>query len=286
MEAGEGAESSKPTYHPRPRTTFRRKKAAKGEMELDGYDPGDGTSPQPSKADGWAIRGAKEDVFLIVDGYNVCGSWDNLREFFVGERVDLEAARTSLVRSIGEMCGVRRWRAVVIFDAAQAGFDIVSGAVPTSPDLMASRSSAESTRLVEVHYTGNADAWIERKVGSLLREEGWKGLVLLATDDRTQRNVAEGYGAFCMGTEALQDEVNRAKAATREALRRGVGRTESSRSKSKASDPVGRRRAKAPQKAGFGQLGSLLSEKQAQEFDKLLDLQVRKARSKNLYGDD
>jgi len=284
----DGEEDGKVTYHPRPRTTFRRKKAAKGEMELDGYDPGDGTQPRPSKADGWALRTQREDVVLIVDGYNVCGAWAGLRDLFMGEQADLEAARTALVRSVGEMVAVRRWRAAVVFDAAQMGFDLVSGAVPTSPDLQASRSAAESTRLVEVHYTGNADAWIERKVGSLLREEGWKGLVLLATDDRAQRNVAEGYGAFCMGTEALEDEVNRAKEATRDALKRGAGRGFGGEGPRRSPGPSqkGIPRRKAPQKAGFGQLGSLLSDEQAKAFDALLDEQVRNARSRRLIGGD
>lgn len=56
----------------------------------------------------------REDDYLLVDGYNIIFSWDELRD--IAAR-DVNAAREALVNVLSNYQGVRRCHLILVFDA-------------------------------------------------------------------------------------------------------------------------------------------------------------------------
>ncbi|VEP16258.1 conserved hypothetical protein [Hyella patelloides LEGE 07179] len=134
-------------------------------------------------------------AFLLVDGYNIIGSWSDLQKN--RDRHGLEAARESLVESLINYSPMVSYRTQIVFDAHYQ----------RTPSHL-----QEYTPLVSAYYTAfaeTADTYIEKFcAASKHRKELEKPLrLIVATNDRAQRHVVTGYGAECISSQRLAGDV-------------------------------------------------------------------------------
>ncbi len=130
----------------------------------------------------------KTDEYLLVDGYNIIFSWDELNEL---SKTDLNAARMSLMNSLCNYQGFRQMKLILVFDA----YKVEGGTEKT-----------EKYRNIHVVYTKEAetaDRYIERTALSLTK----KHRVTVATSDATEQVIIFGAGANRMSARELKDEV-------------------------------------------------------------------------------
>lgn len=120
---------------------------------------------------------------LIVDGYNIIGTWENLRAL---KQRALGSARDQLVSMLA---GYRPWcweRIIVVFDGRTYGWQTVDG--------------------VEVVFTGEtetADTLIERLAAGLAA----CCAVEVATSDFAELRAASGFGAYPLSAAALRERL-------------------------------------------------------------------------------
>ena len=128
------------------------------------------------------------EQILIVDGYNVIGAWEELRE---KKKISLEEARDDLLAKLAEYQGFTGMRVIVVFDAYN-----VKGAGKT----------LNQYRL-EIRYTKEketADECIESLVRTLTHH---RRQIYVATSDYTEQKVTFGYGALRKSARELWLEV-------------------------------------------------------------------------------
>jgi|SRR5690625_842627 len=126
---------------------------------------------------------------LVVDGYNIIGSWDEL--VYLKQR-DISLARDRLLEILIEYKAFSGDRIIVVFDALY-----VKG-----------KESKQSIQNVEVIYTKEdetADECIERLVKSL---KNVKNQVYVATSDYLEQRTIFSRGALRISARELLIEVN------------------------------------------------------------------------------
>ncbi len=134
-------------------------------------------------------------AFLLVDGYNIIGSWSDLKRS--RDRHGLETARHVLIESLVNFASMVEYRTHIIFDAHYQN----------TPSY-----SEEYTPLVSVHFTAfseTADTYIEKFCASY-KHQGYQehsSRLIVATNDRAQKLTVTGYGAECMSAQRLAGEV-------------------------------------------------------------------------------
>ena len=129
----------------------------------------------------------KDDV-LVVDGYNIIFSWEELK---AAAAENFDAARADLIRILCNYQGMRQCRVILVFDAYR-----VKGG-PGSCDKEAG---------VEIVYTREgetADAYIEK----LSYELGKNHRVKVATGDGLEQLIVLGHGAQRLSARELKWEV-------------------------------------------------------------------------------
>ena len=134
-------------------------------------------------------------AFLLVDGYNIIGSWSDLKKS--RDRHGLEAARDALVESLINYASMVTYRTQIVFDAHYQ----------RTPSYV-----EEYTPLVSAYYTAfseTADTYIEKFCAtSKHSQESTKPTrLIVATNDRAQRHMVTGYGAECISSQRLAGEV-------------------------------------------------------------------------------
>lgn len=126
---------------------------------------------------------------LIVDGYNVIGSWPNLKQLSKG---NLDHARHKLIEILTEYQAFTGQEIIIVFDAYRSK----------------GRKEVESGPGVEVRYTDHgqtADSLIESLV-SKLSERYPVGVV---TSDWAQQQIVLGKGARRWSSREFYHEVNK-----------------------------------------------------------------------------
>lgn len=131
---------------------------------------------------------------LLVDGYNVIGTWAALKQ--LRDEHGYETARDQLVATLINYSALQGFKTRVVFDAY----------AETSPE----RSEPVSDELA-VHYTAfgqTADSYIE-KFCAQFRKQSWTidGRLIVATSDHAQKLTVLGYGAEWMSAQKLESEV-------------------------------------------------------------------------------
>ena len=127
-------------------------------------------------------------VVLIVDGYNIIGAWDELKNL---RDTDLEQARNLLVEKMAEYKAYRGIRVIVVFDAYY---------VP-------GKQSKLKDYNVEIIYTKEnetADECIERLVKEV---KNIKTQVYVATSDYTEQRTIFAQGALRKSARELWIEM-------------------------------------------------------------------------------
>ena len=134
-------------------------------------------------------------ALLLVDGYNIIGSWSDLKQS--RDRHGLETARDILIESLINYASMVSYRTQIVFDAHYQN----------SPS-----HSQDYTSLVSVYFTAfaeTADTYIEKSCAAFKHnsyQQDYSRLIV-ATSDRAQRLTVTGYGAECISAQRLAGEV-------------------------------------------------------------------------------
>lgn len=131
---------------------------------------------------------------LIVDGYNIIHAWPALHTT-LRER-GLEDARRQLVSALSEYAAQTGIAVTVVFDARTR-----AGVIP-------SMEKFDGVTVLFGSRRATADHVIERAAYKA-SQRGEGADVVVATDDRLERDVVGGMGIATMGARALEAEVAR-----------------------------------------------------------------------------
>ncbi len=139
--------------------------------------------------------------YLLVDGYNIIFSWDELKEI---AKDNLEDARNMLIDRICAYKAMRPYEVIVVFDAYK-----VKG----------NRGEVEKIHNITVVYTKEAqtaDAYIEKTAHEL----GKKHHVQVATSDYLEQLIILGSGAVRISASAFIREIEETKKEIEEIISR------------------------------------------------------------------
>ena len=144
----------------------------------------------------WEKREPEEE-YLLVDGYNVIFSWDELKEL---SRTNMDGARHRLMDILCNYQGFKQNHVILVFDAYK-----VEG------------HSCEVQKYHNIHvvYTKEAetaDQYIEKTVHEL----GKKYRVTVATSDGLEQVIILGQGGLRMSAAELKEEIERISRDIRE----------------------------------------------------------------------
>jgi predicted RNA-binding protein with PIN domain len=131
---------------------------------------------------------------LIVDGYNIIHAWPALKAT-LRER-GLEDARRQLVTALAEYAAQTGIAVTVVFDGAAR-----KGPLPAT-------EQHDGVTVLFGSKQASADHVIER-AAYRASQRGEGADVVVATDDRLERDVVGGMGVATMGARALEAEVAR-----------------------------------------------------------------------------
>lgn len=129
-----------------------------------------------------------KEEYLLVDGYNIIFSWEELREL---AKVSIDGARTKLMDILCNYQGFKKITVIVVFDAYK-----VEG----------NRGEVSKYHNIYVVYTKEAetaDQYIEKTVHEMERRYN----VTVATSDALEQVIILGQGAKRMSAQGLKEEV-------------------------------------------------------------------------------
>ena len=131
-----------------------------------------------------------QSEYLLVDGYNVIFSWDELAEL---AKENLDSARLRLMDILCNYQGFVRCRLILVFDAYR-----VKGG----------QEKVQQYHNIDIVYTKeaeSADMYIEKVSHKL----GRKYRVTVATSDALEQLIVIGQGAVRISSRELKEEVER-----------------------------------------------------------------------------
>lgn len=135
--------------------------------------------------------------YLLVDGYNIIFSWNELKEL---AKTNLDAARSKLLDCMCNYQGVKKCELIVVFDAY--------------------RVQNHATEVLDYHnihvvYTKEAetaDTYIER----FAHEHGRKHYVRVATSDHMEQIIIAGQGCHMVSAREFEQEIKSLEEMIRE----------------------------------------------------------------------
>lgn len=138
------------------------------------------------------------EEFLLVDGYNIIFSWNELSEI---ARLNLDAARAQLINILCNYQGFRRCNVILVFDAYKVKSD---------------REMEEygSLKVIYTREAETADMFIEKTAHRLSADNR----VRVATSDGTEQLIILGSGATQISAREFKLEVEEVERAIREIL--------------------------------------------------------------------
>lgn len=139
----------------------------------------------------------KGPEYLLVDGYNIIFSWDELKK---AAEENLDLARSMLINTLCNYQGFRQCNLILVFDAYK-----VKGAV----------GEVEKVNNITVVYTKEAetaDTYIEKATHDLSKEHR----VRVATSDNLEQTIILGNGAYRISASEFYEEIKRTEKAIKE----------------------------------------------------------------------
>lgn len=136
------------------------------------------------------------EEYLLVDGYNIIFSWEELREL---AKVNIESARTKLMDILCDYQGYRKMTLILVFDAYR---------VEGSPGGV---MQYHNIHVVYTKESETADQYIEKTVHRI----GRKNRVTVATSDALEQMIIWGQGAKRLSAPGLLEEVEQTRAEIR-----------------------------------------------------------------------
>ncbi len=134
---------------------------------------------------------------MLVDGYNVVGTWHDLKQ--VRDRDGLEEARRLLIEALTNYSAYQDFDTRLVFDSQYQD-------TGNKRDVITSN--------LAVHYTDfgqTADTFIEKTCAAFRNDlRKFHQRLIVATSDRAQQLTVVGYGAEWMSSEQLAVEVDNA----------------------------------------------------------------------------
>jgi uncharacterized protein len=130
----------------------------------------------------------RQEVILLVDGYNVIGAWKDL---YPNEETplqqtngeELEVARNKLIEQLINFSSFEGYFTTVVFDAHNRD-------TPSVTEVLTPNVSIYYTE-----YKETADTYIEKFCAGHRTDVRLKTRVLVATSDRAQQLTVGGFGA-------------------------------------------------------------------------------------------
>ena len=136
-------------------------------------------------------------AILLVDGYNVVGSWADLKQ--TRDRDGLEGARRQLIEVLTNYSAYQDFDTRIIFDAQYRD-------IPSTREVVTSNLAVCYT-----DFGQTADTFIEKACAAFRTDvRKFHQRLIVATSDRAQRLTVVGYGAECISVEQLALDVHSA----------------------------------------------------------------------------
>lgn len=126
--------------------------------------------------------------FLVVDGYNIIGSWPQLVKL---KDIYLEEARDQLIHMLADYQAFTGIQVCVVFDAYH---------IPG----LGGKYEQSKLRIVYTKEKETADELIESLVSEMI---GRRKRVYVATSDMTEQNVIFGKGALRLSARELLEKI-------------------------------------------------------------------------------
>jgi uncharacterized protein len=152
----------------------------------------------------------RQEVILLVDGYNVIGAWKDL---YPNEETplqqtngeELEVARNRLIEQLINFSSFEGYFTTVVFDAHNRD----------TPSVTEVLTPSVSTYYTE--YKETADTYIEKFCAAHRTDTRLKTRVLVATSDRAQQLTVGGYGAEWISSLQLVNNIESSSRKSRDA---------------------------------------------------------------------
>jgi uncharacterized protein len=153
----------------------------------------------------------RQEVILLVDGYNVIGAWKDLypkeeSPLEHSNREELEVARNRLIEQLINFSSFEGYGTTVVFDAHNRDSPAVTEVL---------------TPHLSVYYTEfkeTADTYIEKFCAGHKTDVRLKTRILVATSDRAQQLTVGGYGAEWLSALQLVNNIESSSRRSREAV--------------------------------------------------------------------
>ncbi len=158
------------------------------------------TKRYDSVADGYKGKETVQNSgtsYLLVDGYNIIFSWNELKEL---ASTNLDAARNKLLDTMCNYQAMRKCELIVVFDA----YRVQNHATETF--------DYHNIHVVYTKEAETADTYIER----FAHEHGRKHYVRVATSDRMEQVIITGQGCHMVSAVEFEQEVKAQEEMIRE----------------------------------------------------------------------
>ncbi len=142
------------------------------------------------------------EALLLVDGYNIIGSWLDLQQ--TRDRDGLDAARHELKEAMVDYAAMQGFDTEIVFDSQY------------HPSLGTYETITPNLAVRYTDFGQTADTYIEKVCAQFYHQ--WRNThsrLIVATDDNSQRLTAIGYGAECMTARQLSLDIELIAAKTR-----------------------------------------------------------------------
>lgn len=130
----------------------------------------------------------KKEEYLLVDGYNIIFSWEELQEL---AKVNIDSARGKLLDILCDYQAMKKIQLIVVFDAYR-----VKG----------HETEIEDYHNIHVVYTKEAET-ADRYIERFAHENGKKYRVTVATSDGVEQVIIRGQGCLLLSARELLVEV-------------------------------------------------------------------------------
>ena len=136
-------------------------------------------------------KAEKKEKYLLVDGYNIIFSWEDLKEL---AKASIDGARGKLMDILCNYQGIRGCRLILVFDAY--------------------RVQGHDTELFDYHnihvvYTKEAET-ADQYIEKFAYENGKKADITVATSDGLEQIIIRGQGCALLSARELKEEIQRA----------------------------------------------------------------------------
>ena len=135
--------------------------------------------------------------YLLVDGYNIIFSWDELNEL---AKINIDSARGKLLDILCDYQGSRGIEVIAVFDAYR---------------VQGHRTEVTDYHNIHVVFTKEAET-ADQYIEKFAHENGRKYTVMVATSDRLEQIIIRGQGCGLYSARDFEEEIDRVKNQTRE----------------------------------------------------------------------